>query len=96
MTRYSWLAACSALAVAASSAGAVPTLGSEHEAASPAPLDHNQAVARLREMLLAQSRLAGVDVNRPSVELAQWPNWGNWSNWNNWQNWGNWGNWGNY
>lgn len=93
MNKYSWLAACSALAVAvAAPAAAVPGRIQE-------PLAHDEAVAAVRHALLGEALRSGANTEDPAIQLAQWgnwPNWGNWNNWNNWKNWGNWGNWGNY
>lgn len=96
MMRYSWLAACSLLALTASSSADAQSLPMVPE------VDHAAAISALRDALLGGQSPAGeyksADGNN-LFQLAQWPNWGNWNNWNNWrnwQNWGNWGNWGNY
>lgn len=93
MMRYSWLAACSLLALAASNTADARPLTKITE------LDHAAAVSALRDALLgAQSPAGAYEPTNGNnlLELAQWPNWGNWNNWNNWRNWQNWGNWGNW
>lgn len=93
MMRYSWLTACSLLALATSGVaeGRQLLVGTE--------LDHAAAVSALRSALLGGQPLNGEygpTDGETLHQLAQWPNWGNWNNWNNWRNWQNWGNWGNY
>jgi hypothetical protein len=90
MMRYSWLAACSVIALAPA------TVLSAKPTAESTAFDRAKAIDVVRGALLAAQPPGATGEADARTQLAQWYNWPNWGNWNNWQNWGNWGNWGNY